>query len=264
MEYRFHNILDAKIFFDEIIPDSTLKDNAVVLRGRDRSGKSRLFAAATALVNESFSELSSSRQQIAFDSQEKSSATRDVYVVNAQGGSPRLLTPVGDHDYMVPSWSKDGKWIYFSSNKSGDWQVWKVRATGGDLVQVTKQGGYIAFEAPDGKAIYYGKGVTTPGIWKVPVDGGDEVPVLELNKVAGFWCNWAVANQGIYYIKPEPKSGMAIEFFSFATRKKSTVALLGKVHVEWFGFGVSPDEKQAMYTLVDQEGSDIMLVENFQ
>jgi len=201
-------------------------------------------------------------QQIAFDSQEKIGATRDIYVVNSQGGSSRLLTPVDDYDDMVPCWSRDGQWIYFTSNRSGDWQVWKVSPTKGDLVQVTRHGGGIAFEAEDGKYLYYGK-QKDPGIWKVPVDGGDEVPVLELSKVEGFWCNWAVAKEGIYFINPEPKTGAEIQFFNFATRKIRTVASLGKVNVAWFGFGVSPDEKFAMYTLVDHEGSDTMLVENF-
>jgi hypothetical protein len=38
-----------------------------------------------------------------------------------------------------PSWLRDGRWIYFGSNRSGDWQVWKMHAAGGDAVQVTKR-----------------------------------------------------------------------------------------------------------------------------
>lgn len=44
----------------------------------------------------------------------------------------------------MPSWSRDGHWLYFASNRSGDDQVWRVPATGGEAVQVTKQGGFAA------------------------------------------------------------------------------------------------------------------------
>jgi len=137
-----------------------------------------------------------------------------------------------------------------------------VPATGGELVQVTKQGGHWAFEAPDGKYVYYAKGASIPGIWRVPVGGGEEVPVLD--KVAGFWGNWGVAHDGIYFIEPETKNGAAIEFFSFATHKTTEVASLGRVAVSGVGFAVSPDGRWALYTLTEHEGSDIMLVENFR
>jgi dipeptidyl aminopeptidase/acylaminoacyl peptidase len=183
-------------------------------------------------------------------------------VISSQGGARRRLTAEDDYSDVAPSWSRDGQWIYFTSRRSGDWQVWKVPATGGELVQVTKQGGFVAFEAPDGKSVYYAKGDSVPGIWRVPVDGGQEVPVLD--SVAGYFGDWAVARDGIYFIDPETKNGAAIEFFSFATRKITEVASLGKVAVSWGGFAGSPDGQWALYTLTENEGSDIMLVENFR
>src|SRR4030095_5953357 len=218
------------------------------LSDSDGSNLSRLTDVGTYSGSPSWSP---DGQQIAFDSREKGSATANIYVISAQGGSPRRLTPADDHDDVVPSWSKEGQWIYFTSKRSGDWQVWKVPATGGDLVQITKKGGFLAFEEPDGKAIYYGKD-KVPGIWKVPVDGGDEVLVLD--KVWGEWGNWAVAADGIYYIDPETKNGAAIEFFSLSTRRITEIASLGKVSVSYVGLTVSPDRKWALYTLADQEG----------
>ena len=232
------------------------------LSDSDGSNVSRLTDLGTYSASPSWSP---DGQQIAFDSREKGSATANIYVISAQGGSPRLLTPADDHEDFVPNWSKDGQWIYFTSKRSGDWQIWKVPATGGDLVRVTKQGGFAAFEAADGKAVYYGKNYgksTVSGIWKLPVDGGDEVQVLD--KVSGRWGNWAVADDGIYYIDPETKNGAAIEFFSFSTRRITEIASLGKVSVSDVGLTVSPDRNWALYTLTDHEGSDIMMVENFR
>ena len=200
-------------------------------------------------------------QQIVFDSREKGSATQDVYLIGTQGGAPRRLTTLDNYEDHAPSWSNDGKWIYFSSNRSGDYQVWKVPLIGGDPVQVTTQGGFKPFESADGKFIYYAKGVTAPGIWRVPISGGEEVLVLDA--VAGYWGNWGLTREGIYYIDAETKIGAAIEFFNFGTRHTSKVASLGRANVAWLGFAVSPDGKSALYTLMEHEGSDIMLVENF-
>ena len=51
---------------------------------------------------------------------------------------------------MFPRWSRDGKWIYFSSAESGATQVWKAPSGGGQAVQVTHHGGLVASELPDG------------------------------------------------------------------------------------------------------------------
>ena len=80
----------------------------------------------------------------------------DVYVINANGGRPKRLT---DHpaDDGVASWSRDGRSIYFVSNRTKAWEVWKMPADGGDAIQVTRNGGYVAFESVDGEFLYYVK-----------------------------------------------------------------------------------------------------------
>ena len=56
-----------------------------------------------------------------------------------------------------PSWSRDGRWIYFDSARTGEQQVWKIPEAGGDAIQVTRDGGFAPLESPDGKFIYYTK-----------------------------------------------------------------------------------------------------------
>ena len=179
-----------------------------------------------------------------------------------EGGLPRRITSESSTD-VLPSWSKDGRWIYFASNRSGNDQVWKVPVEGGDPVQVTKQGGIEPFESPDGKFVYYCKGISTPGLWRVPVEGGEETPVFNLK--AG-WGNWALVNDGIYFIdwvaKPDAPWEFAIEFFSFAT-PQVMYAELGKLGMPR-GFAASPDHRWILYTQVAPGDNDIMLVENFR
>jgi eukaryotic-like serine/threonine-protein kinase len=186
----------------------------------------------------------------------------DIYVISAEGGSPRRLTTETSDD-NVPSWSRDGRWIYFSSNRTGDHQVWKVPAEGGEAVQVTKKGGFAAFESPDGKFVYY-TAFTAPGIWRIAVEGGEETPVIDQPKL-GYWGCWAVADGGIYFVNVEVKLHPTIEFFSFATGRVRQIATMEKEAVLGGpGFAISPDGRWILYAQVDQSGGDITLVENFR
>jgi len=199
-------------------------------------------------------------QQIAFDSGAGGNA--DIYVVDSQGGPPRRLTSEPSHE-IVPSWSRDGRWIYFASNRSGSGQVWKMPAAGGPAVQVTRHGGFAAFESPDGRFLYYAKSLTVPGLWRIPTNGGEETEVIS-SLEAGYWGDWAVVEGGIYYLDTTTtKPGIA--FFDFTTHRTTRVFDLEKPPARSApGLAVSPDKKTILYTQLDALNSDIMLVENFR
>ena len=134
----------------------------------------------------------------------------DIYVINADGAALRRLTsdPSGD---VMPTWSRDGKWLYFAKNRSGDGQVWKMPAAGGEAVQLTKNGGGLPEESPDGKRLYYAR---EKALWSVPVQGGEESQVLE-SLHRGLY---DVVEDGIYFIaESTPEAGYSVQFFRFAT-----------------------------------------------
>ena len=83
-------------------------------------------------------------------------------------------------------------------------------------------------ESPDGEFIYYVKTYPTSGIWRIPVNGGDELQITDSFK-SEFKTDWAVVENGIYFINIDAKPGIAIEFFDFATRKVRQIANLGKL-----------------------------------
>jgi len=73
----------------------------------------------------------------------------EIFVTSVNGGKPKRLTSSPAADYL-PSWSGDGKWIYFASNRSGEDQVWKLPAGGGEAVQLSQKGGCFALETANG------------------------------------------------------------------------------------------------------------------
>ena len=57
----------------------------------------------------------------------------------------------------MPTWSRDGRFIYFHSDRNGLSQVWKMRADGSEPRPITTGGGYVAHESHDRAAIFYSK-----------------------------------------------------------------------------------------------------------
>jgi Tol biopolymer transport system component/DNA-binding winged helix-turn-helix (wHTH) protein len=198
-------------------------------------------------------------QQIAFDS--RAAGNADIYLIASEGGAPRRLIsePSGD---VAPSWSRDGRWIYFASDRSGRGEVWKTPSTGGPAVQVTRQGGYAAMESPDGKFLYYAKGLNVPGLWRIPTDGGEEIEVIS-SLQPGYWGYWAVVDDGIYYLDMTAKPGIA--FFNLTTHRTTRAFdLENRPAREAPGLAISSDKRTILYTELDALNSDIILVENFR
>lgn len=80
----------------------------------------------------------------------------DLYVAPAGGGAERRLTndPAPD---ALPRWSRDGRWIYFTSERSGNWQIYRVRAEGGEPERVRSNAHreWQVEPSPDGRSIAF-------------------------------------------------------------------------------------------------------------
>jgi len=57
----------------------------------------------------------------------------------------------------LPRWSRDGRWIYFTSDRSGNWQIYRVRPAGGEPERV-RRNAYTEWQvepSPDGTRIAF-------------------------------------------------------------------------------------------------------------
>jgi eukaryotic-like serine/threonine-protein kinase len=198
-----------------------------------------------------------SGEEVAFDSTQAGGS--NIYVVTVSDGRVRAITTDGSSN-VRPSWSHDGRWIYYSSGRSGANQIWKAPSAGGDHVQVTKHGGFEAFESPDGTVLYYLQAQSI-GVWQVPVGGGDEVKVIDRGMRGGL----AITSRGLFIIDVAALSSpRTIDFFGFATRRLERVADLPvgpRPAPSSPALAVSPDEKWMLYVQYDQWGSDIQMMD---
>jgi tricorn protease len=105
----------------------------------------------------------------------------DIWVVNEDGSNPLRLTDNVARD-INPRFSPDGKWIAFSSQRFGNYDVFVMPADGGTARRLTFHSGNdeVVGWTPDSKQVVFrasrGDGVF-PGLatlYQVPVEGGRE------------------------------------------------------------------------------------------
>ena len=182
-------------------------------------------------------------------------------MVEVPGGVPRLLPTLPGADNLSPSWSRDGKWLYFASKRDSEpFQLWKMPIQGGPPTKVTSHGGISGVESADGRFLYYSK-YELGGLWKMPLEGGEEAQVLEEVR-GGSWPNWALASDGIYFLRFDNSPRVTIQFFDFRTRKTIPLWTLDK-EPGW-GLAMSPNGKSILYVQGEFAESNIMLVKNFR
>ena len=188
-----------------------------------------------------------------------------AYVTGAEDGRTSRLTRTEGELEALPAWSRDGRWVYLASGRSGSLQIWRVPLDSGEPVQITRGGGAEASESPDGRIIYYAKVPEIgPGLWSVPVGGGDEVRILDSVRF-GYW---AVARTGIYFIDFDVPSDAPrpVRFFNFESRQLRQVGTVENT-VAWSntpGFAISPEGRWLLYSSLERSDADLMLLDNFR
>lgn len=94
-----------------------------------------------------------------------------LWIMNADGTNARQLTPSGFLD-RKPAVTSDNRYVVFYTNRGDAYNIWRVNLDGGDLKQITTDGGIAPSLTPDGRWIFYQKG---NAIYKISIDGGEAV-----------------------------------------------------------------------------------------
>ncbi len=203
---------------------------------------------------------------IAFDSQ-AGNGRFDVWTIGVDGSGLRQVTR-DPADENMPSWSRDGYWIYFSSNRTGREEVWRIAASGGREEPVTREGGCVPFESADGRALYYMRSWESSALLARPTAGGAERTLFRRVDSGSY----AVGVQGIFHVdcnRPgsphplglPPTSQRVLRYWDAATGQDRPV---GTFESNWVGgLSVSPDGRSIIYTF-STDTSDLMMIENFR
>jgi Tol biopolymer transport system component/DNA-binding winged helix-turn-helix (wHTH) protein len=188
----------------------------------------------------------------------------DVFVGLPDG----TVRPVTEHpaDDVAPTWSRDGEWIYFASDRGDAWQIYRVPAAGGRVEPVTVRGGVAAAEAPGGGLL-----VVRPdqrGLWRLPL-GDDGLPRdagarrLPANLSPADWANWAVAGDYVYVLERRYDGAATVTRLDPATGERTRVAAARDVP-EDSGLAVFPDGQRFLLARRERADSDVVVVSDFE
>ncbi len=159
----------------------------------------------------------------------------------------------------MPSWSSDGRFVYFASNHTGAETIWRAPAAGGSEEQVARAGGGRSQEAPDGKTLFYQRASRgSSPLLAMPLPEGPERPVIDCVPRAGY----AIGAAGIYHVGCGGAARGAPLFVLDPAAGRDRP--LGTLERPGEGLTVSADGKTILYPKVVGEGSDLVLVENFR
>ena len=177
--------------------------------------------------------------------------------VKADGGPIERVTSDPNSE-VNGSYSPDGKWIYFRSERSGKSQIWRMPADGGKDEQITRDGADWGLVSMDGRTLYFTSRGNS-GLQAISVAGGTPVVLDPLAQGRAF----AVHSEGVYYIRRQLKEARyELVLFDPATSEKRVLTRLDGPMFQ--GLAVSPDRKTFLYTRRKESTFDLALVENFR
>jgi len=105
-------------------------------------------------------------------------SSRDIYVMDAAGGTPRRLTKDG-RLVLGLTWSQDGSSLIYAANRSNGFSLWRVPASGGNPERLTvgTENSYSPAVSRQGEKLAYTHGTGTWTIARTELGTGSSKPL---------------------------------------------------------------------------------------
>ncbi len=127
-----------------------------------------------------------------------------IWRMDAEGLNVARLTQ-GQADHF-PSFTPDGKWVFYTTSIHEQPTVWKVPAAGGDPVQVTTQISFSPTVSPDGKWVAMFVVVPKDLLYKLaylPIAGGEPVKVFDVTPPEIPVVRWSADSRMLTYVNTQ-------------------------------------------------------------
>jgi len=199
-------------------------------------------------------------RQVAFDSQ-AADGNSHVWTIDADGGPPRQITS-GPGSQTHPTFSRDGRWVYFSWRQDSGHDIWRIGADGRPVERLTKTGTVsgVFEEADAGHLLYQASWGNVPVLELSLADGSTRQVVA----CAGHGAGIAARAEGVYYVGCEVADPqLYLHTADGADRPVGRLELLDYIS-SVDGQALAPNGKTILYGRHVTDGANLMVVENFK
>jgi Tol biopolymer transport system component/DNA-binding winged helix-turn-helix (wHTH) protein len=193
----------------------------------------------------------------------------DIFLVEVIGGQIQQLTDHPRSD-LNPTWSADGRWIYFSSvreqdssNKLAGEHIWRVSTDGGPALPVTVNNGLDSWESADGKRLLFSY---ESRLYEKIFATGEE---RQFDDLIGMRIdhNWIPVSGGIYVFN-QVDGESCVNFFDLDSHQIRRITCLNKQYNRPIfqrslrGLSSSPGQKLLALSLEYTQGGEISIMHN--
>jgi len=186
----------------------------------------------------------------------------DLFTVDPDGNGRRQLTndPFTD---AVPTWSHDGRWIYYRQDRPDGRDIFRVASEVGTPQRMTKAGGLYPIESWDGKQLLFTKTEARSPLYTMPVASGDEERLIDCVMSRALA---VTPPNNLYYIACRSGTSPAtLHKRDLSTGRDENLGAIDLGNTDRIlGLAVDRSGKTILYARFADGGSDLVMLENFR
>jgi TolB protein len=167
-------------------PNWTRDGTALIYAQEGRLYRFDLASRSAEPINTAFATRNNNDHVLSFDGRMlgishhavEDSGASIVYVLPATGGTPRRVTAKGPS--YLHGWSPDGRWLVYTGQRDGEFDVYKIPVAGGSEIRLTSAPGLDDGPefTPDGAYVYFNSARSgRMQIWRMRPDGSGQEQV---------------------------------------------------------------------------------------
>jgi Tol biopolymer transport system component/DNA-binding winged helix-turn-helix (wHTH) protein len=188
----------------------------------------------------------------------RGSGFSSLYSVAVDSGQVRQETGA-DENVRFGTYSADGRWILYCSDRSGLWQLWRRPNGPGLPERLTEQPGAVTVQDILGDESVYFNRSNDVGLFKLDLETRKET---HLDVPLQFWNShaWRVTGKGIYYLAMAQADKVNLYFQPWGA-KSATALFQTKYTADTAVFTLSHEGQRAILAATVRDDTDVMTVD---
>jgi Tol biopolymer transport system component len=189
--------------------------------------------------------------RIAFDARPQDHSA--IFLIPFAGGEPQLLEH-NAYEERMPSWSADGRSLYFNSNRDGSLAAWRRSLVNGSVQRIAQAG--IFAVAPTGQGLIYSS--RNGELWSSDLDGNHPAELMGGLR-ADPVMSWLPVGRSLYLSRFDARTHV-YSFLRYRDGQTVSVGVSeGPLVPNAPDIAVSPDERWLLYAGEDSSQSDLKI-----